>query len=53
MNMYLIIPFLSVCVLGVYTYFDAWHNKKAKDKQLEDEVTDLINKLNKQHTIKE
>lgn len=47
MNLYLIIPFIGVCLLGVYAYFDAWHNKKAKDKQLEDEVTDLINKLKK------
>ena len=45
MNLYLIIPFIGVCLLGVYAYFDAWHNKKVKDKQLEDEVTDLINKL--------
>ena len=47
MNMYLIIPFIGVCIVGMHAYFDAWHNKKAKDKQLEDEVTDLINKLNK------
>ena len=47
MNLYLIIPFIGVCIVGAYAYFDVWHNKKAKDKQLEDEVTDLINKLNK------
>lgn len=46
MNLYLIIPFIGVCLLGVYAYIDVIHNKKLKDKQLEDEVTALINQLN-------
>lgn len=46
---YMLIPFIGVCIIGIYAYFDVWYKKHEKDLELENEVTVLISNLRKAH----